>query len=38
MLQNLPPFVQNTPQIGVIAGAIWNYYGADDKLFHWWRL
>ena len=38
MLQNLPPFVQNTPQIGVIAGAVRNYYGADDKLFHWRHL
>jgi len=34
MLQNLPLFIQNIPQIGVIAGAIQNYYGADDKLFH----
>ena len=27
-------FVQNIPRIGVIAGAIRNYYSADDKLFH----
>ena len=38
MLRNLPPFVQDIPRIGVIAGAIRNYYSADDKLFHWWRL
>ena len=35
MLRNLLPFIQNIPRIGVIAGAIRNYYSADDKLFHW---